>query len=283
MKLIYATCLAFISLSVASCKKDGSDNSTIAASTKIDVKYGTDARHQLDYYLPANRSNSNTKVMILIHGGMWSQGSKEDLTPYVEALRKQHPDYAFFNLNYRLASLSGNIFPTQETDIKSAVDFIYNNRSEYGVSDKFVLLGVSAGAHLALLQGNKHPSHIKAIINFFGPSDMADLYNNPPSQYVQPEQVAALLGGTPASNSNAYFQSSPINFISPQSPPTISFHGGEDPLVDHKQQTALHQKLDEYDIINEYVFYPNEGHGWAGATLVDSFKKVQIFIDQTVK
>lgn len=273
----------FISLSVVSCKKDNSGDSGIAASTKVDVKYGTDSRQQLDYYLPANRSTANTKVMILIHGGMWSIGSKEDLIPYVETLRKQHPDYAFFNLNYRLASLAGNIFPTQETDIKAAVDFIYNKRSEYGISDKFVLLGVSAGGHLALLQGNKHPAQIKAIVNFFGPSDMADLYNNPPSSFVDPAQIAALVGGTPASNSNLYFQSSPINFITGQSPPTISFHGGKDPLVNSKQQTALHARLDVNNVENEFVFYPNEGHGWMGPQLLDSFDKMGLFINQHVK
>lgn len=279
--MIYAACLAFISLSAISCKKDNQTN--FAASTKIDVKYGSDARHQLDYYLPENRSTSNTKVIILIHGGMWTLGSKSDLSLYVDTLKKRFPGYALFNLNYRLASLSGNIFPAQENDIKMAVDFIYNKRSEYNISDKFVLLGVSAGAHLALLQGYKHPENVKAIVNFFGPSDMADLYNNPQSAYVKRSDIAALLGGTPSSAADNYFQSSPVNFIDADSPPTISFQGGLDPLVNPQQQVTLHAKLDAVNVTNRYVFYPNEAHGWEGLTLSDSFNKLETFVKQNVE
>ena len=38
----------------------------------------------------------------------------------------------------------------------------------------FILLGISAGAHLALLQGYKHTDVVKpkGIVSFFGPADL---------------------------------------------------------------------------------------------------------------
>ncbi|MBK7289650.1 MAG: alpha/beta hydrolase fold domain-containing protein [Chitinophagaceae bacterium] len=72
-------------------------------------------------------------------------------------------------MNYRLGALpANNPFPTQELDIKTAVDFIYNNRADYLISDKYVLMGASAGGHLSLLHAYKYtnPVKIKAVVDF---------------------------------------------------------------------------------------------------------------------
>ena len=110
----------------------------------------------------------------------WNSGDKSDFNPYVDSLKKREPSYAIFNVNYRLAN-TPDLFPAQEQDIKAAIEFIYNKRTEYHISDKFVLIGASAGAHLALLQGYKYsfPVKPKAIIDFFGPTDLIEMYNNP--------------------------------------------------------------------------------------------------------
>lgn len=284
MKTTYLPGLILAMLTIISCKEKTEAEINLQASSKTDVAYGGDPLQTMDYYLPADRSEENTKVMVLIHGGAWAAGDKADFTAYMDTLKRRFPDYALFNINYRLASTTANVFPTQETDVKAALDFIYANRSEYNISDQFVLLGASAGGHLALLQGYKYTSPVKpkAIINFFGPSDMSDMYKNPPKN-VNPMLIALLVGGTPASNANAYVQSSPINFITAQSPPTLTLQGALDPLVKASQQTALHTKLGSHGVANEYVVYPNEAHGWFGARLSSSFDKIQAFLNVHVK
>lgn len=279
MKLLI---LAFALLSsgvFVSCTKENNPESNTATSYK-DVSYGADARQRMDIYLPANRSATSTKTIVMIHGGGWSEGDKADFNPYVDTFKRRFPSYAIVNVNYRLAVASANLFPTQENDIKSAIDLYISKRIEYGVSDQLVLLGASAGAHLALLQGYKNSSgsKVKAIINFFGPADMVDMYNNPASLFVPPSAVAAVVGATPATNPNLYFQSSPINYITSSSAPTITLQGGLDPLVRPAQQVALKNKLTAAGVINEYVFYPTEFHGWTGNNLVDSFDKIQAFL-----
>ncbi|HEY5969774.1 MAG TPA: alpha/beta hydrolase [Chitinophagaceae bacterium] len=273
--------LTLFILVFSSCKKDEAPDEDMSV-TMLNVSYGSNAQQKMDVYLPATRSTTTTKVIIMIHGGGWNTGDKADFNEYVDSLKKREPSYAIFNLNYRLANTS-ELFPAQELDIKTAVEFIYNKRQEYKISDKFVLVGASAGAHLALLQGYKYSTPVKpkAIIDFFGPTDLIDMYNNPPNPLVQP-LLLAVTGVTPTANT-LYMQSSPINFISSQSPPTMIFHGGVDIVVSPSQSASLDTKLFISGVTHQYVFYPAEGHGWVGANLIDSFNKIQAFLAANVQ
>ena len=273
--------LILFSLVFSSCNKDDSPEQDMSV-TMLNVSYGTNSQQKMDVYLPATRSTTDTKVMIMIHGGAWNSGDKADFNEYVDSLKKREPTYAIFNINYRLANIS-DLFPAQELDIKAAFEFIYTKRQEYKISDKFVLVGGSAGAHLALLQGYKYSTPVKpkAIIDFFGPTDLIDMYNNPPNALVQPLLVA-VTGVTPTANT-LYTQSSPINFISSQSPPTMILHGGTDIVVAPSQSVLLDTRLQTAGIIHQYFFYPTEGHGWVGANLSDSFNKIQAFLAANVQ
>ncbi len=279
----------FISIFCA-CKKTetGSGGTAPEAQTILNVAYGSDTKQAMDIYLPANRSATTTKAMILIHGGAWAGGDKADFTSIgvIDTIKKRFPDYAIFNINYRLAALPAtNTFPTQETDTKAAVDFIYSNRNTYLISNKFVLLGTSAGGHLALLEAYKYhsPVNIKAVVDFYGPTDMTDMYNNPGSYPAI--AVAALLNGTPSTNPTLYPQSSPLFFANSSSCPTIILQGGLDPLVNPiTQSLALKNKLTAALVINQYVYYPLGGHAdWDAATNTDAFNKVQVFLTANVQ
>jgi acetyl esterase/lipase len=275
--------LALITLGLVACQTDPGAV-TINESTQMNVAYGTDPAQKMDVYLPANRNQANTKVIILIHGGAWATGDKSDFNVYVDTLKKRLPGYAIFNINYRLATGTANFFPAQENDVKAAVEFIFNKRAEYLLSDKFVLLGASAGGHLALLQAYKYSSPVKfkAVVSFFGPTDITELYNHPASAAVPPSAIASIVGATPTVNPTLYQQSSPITFVDANSPPTILLHGGLDPLVAVSQSTTLRDKLLLNGVTNQYVFYPTEGHEWFGANLTDSFNKLQAFLAANV-
>jgi acetyl esterase/lipase len=261
-----------------SCNKDDEGGDDNGAVTMTNVSYGASSQQAMDVHLPAGRSSASTKVMIMIHGGAWNAGDKADFNAYVDSMKAREPSYAIFNINYRLAS-PPNLFPAQEQDIKAAVEFIFNNRDEYRISDKFVLVGASAGGHLALLQGYKHTSPVKpkAIIDFFGPVDLIDMYNNPPNPFV-PGLLTSVTGGTPTSSNTIYTQSSPINFVTAQSAPTMILHGGIDFVVSPSQSALLNSTLTTLNVPHQYVFYPTEGHGWVGANLTDSFNKIQAFL-----
>lgn len=266
---------------IVSCKKTDTTNASVSLQTDImNVAYGSDPLQNMDIYLPPNRSTTDTKVLVMIHGGGWSGGDKADFNSFIDTVKQRLPNYAIFNLNYRLAGNANNFFPTQENDIKSAVEFIYSKRADYFISDKFALLGASAGAHLALLQGYKYtsPVRVKAIIDFFGPTDMTAMYNSP----AMPGGDLAILnvmGTTPSLDSVLYATSSPINFVTPTAAPTLIMHGGVDNIVSISQSDSLFARLDSANVISSYVIYPTQSHGWTGPDLYDSFNRLQSFLN----
>lgn len=278
----YFLCLCAAMILVC-CKKEhtGGNSNTVAAASYSNVAYGSDALQKMDVYLPAGRSKDSTKVMVLIHGGAWASGDKADFAPFIDSLKRRLPDYAIFNINYRLSALGTNVFPTQEMDTRAAVEFIFNKRIEYLISDNFSMLGASAGGHLALLQAYKYsvPVKTKVVVDFFGPTNLTDLYNNPGA--VPQSTIEAILGATPASNPALYFQSSPINYATNSAAcPTIILQGGADPLVNAASQSfALKSKLEVEGVPVQYVEYAGAGHGdWSPGIYSDAFNRIQAFI-----
>lgn len=287
MKNVFPLYFISFALFFFSCRKTsepGTGTQSIAAKTMMNVFYGSDPLQNMDVYLPANRSTSSTKVLVMIHGGAWESGDKTELNGYVDTMKKRLPDYAIFNINYRLSINGVNTFPTQENDTKAALQYIINNAGNYIISKKVVLLGASAGGHLALLQGYKYNTPVvpKAIISFFGPTDMTAMYNDPANP-LMPLLLALVIGKIPIQDPTLYANSSPINFVSSSSPPTILLHGGQDPLVKPSQAVTLQAKLQAAGVVNQYVFYPGDGHGWVGPDLSDSFDKIQAFLTANVQ
>jgi len=80
-----------------------------------------------------------------------------------------------------------------------------------------------------------------------------------------------------------YASSSPSEHITANSPPTIALQGGADPLVPPSQTSQLIAALDAAGVANQLVYYPGEGHGWTGANMVDSFRKIVTFISDHTK
>ncbi len=268
-----------------SCDKDDKPDPVpvVQEQTLLNLSYGTDPAHKMDLYLPQGRTDT-TKLIIMVHGGAWTAGDKADFNTYVPVIKQRLPGYAIANINYRLATPLGNHFPTQENDMKAAVDFLVQKSSEYKISQKFVLLGASAGAHMALLQAYKQASpDIKAVIDFFGPSDMTEMYNSAPAGSFTQTALQILLQGTPTSNPTRYNTSSPINYVSAQSPPTLMLHGSTDDLVPVSQSEALRTKLLTQGVVNELVIYPNVGHEiWPAVVMTDAFTRIQNFIQANV-
>src|SRR5688500_6627118 len=102
-------------------------NTALPATTTLNIAYGKDSLQKLDVYLPANRSMDSTKVIVLIHGGGWAGGDKAEFAGAIPILQQKLPQYAILNINYRLASQLTNHFPTQENDVKAALEFIVDH------------------------------------------------------------------------------------------------------------------------------------------------------------
>jgi acetyl esterase/lipase len=282
MKTALIYCMALIVLNT-SCKKNETNNVSQWQEIK-NVSYGTDALQNMDVYLPAARSSTSTKALILIHGGAWVGGDKTDMDSAVTSLKSLLPDYAIFNINYRLAALpSTNLWPTQLNDVNSAVDFIVSKSAEYNFnSSKMAIGGASAGAHLALLKAYKQNSaNLKAVVDMFGPTDMKDLYIK--NTNYQP-LLTIFMGGTPTTNPAAYSNASPLFAVNTNTVPTILLHGTADIVVPISESDSLSNRLTAAGITNQFEKYQFEGHGfWSAANSADAYSKIAAFIKLNVK
>lgn len=111
-RLLLTLVISYIGLQWTACAKKDDPAPNRAASIFTEVKYGNDPAQKMDIYLPAGRDSVSTPLLILIHGGAWISGDKSDFSPYMDSIRKILPNYAFANLNYRLATVETNPFPT---------------------------------------------------------------------------------------------------------------------------------------------------------------------------
>lgn len=269
---------------LVSCTKNNDvaeNNIPLPAATILDTAYGTDPLQEMDIYLPAGR-DEHTLTIVLIHGGGWSDGDKTELTPSVAGVQALFPGYAIVNINYRLAKNGvTNVFPAQEEDVKKAVETIIASAENFHISHDLILAGFSAGGHLALLHGYKNDpgKNVKAIVDFFGPTDLTALSD---MGSVQALILFNATGKTYDQDAELFIRSSPIDFVTKNSPPTIILQGGADELVPASQSAELDSKLEENNVAHELVLYPGEGHGWSGTTLADSFEKIKKFIDANV-
>ena len=274
-----------------SCKK--SDNTTAPSSTnasvvlnETNVTYGTETNQNFDIYLPANRTDTATKLVVLIHGGAWSAGDKSDFTSQIPIIQAGLQNFAFININYRLAAATGtNLWPTQQSDVNAAFDYIISKANYYHYNaNKIVVLGTSAGAHLAMQKAYRfnNDNRIKAVINYYGPTDMTELYNFQTG--FQQQLFELFMGGTPTTNSTAYANASPLNFVTSNSPATIIFHGTADAVVPISQSRKLDSALLNNNVVHQYIKYVGEPHGFVQqANINDSYTKAITFTLTNVK
>lgn len=272
--------LIFVQIVFTSCQSDTvpepiSNNNEVAQAMQ-NLSYGTDSKQVFDLYLPANRSETKTKTLILVHGGGWIEGDKSDMTYLIPIIQQNLPEYAIANINYRLASTGNYAFPMQINDLNTVFTKLKNEN--YGISDDFGFIGISAGGHLSLLYSytNNPNNNIKMVASIVGPTNFTDVnYTNNPiwiSTYFQ------LTGVKYSDNLSYYEQLSPLYRATAASPPTILFYGNADDLIPITQGTSLRDKLNQLGVYNEFNLY-NGGHGtWSNADLFDSQIKLINFI-----
>lgn len=236
---------------------NNTEESTLPAQDIMNVAYGNDSEQIMDVYLPAGR-NSATKVFILVHGGGWSSGSKSDFNYVIPILKSAFPGHAIVNIDYRLATANSPAFPKQVEDIEKVIQFLKS--SDYNLSENYAFIGASAGAHLAMLYSYQYHTgnNIKAVCNIVGPADFTDPYYTTHPYY---NFAALYLLGNIAGQPEAVIAVSPAQHVTAESPATIMFYGGQDPLVPVSQATRLKAKLDQSGVYNEYYLYENGGHG----------------------
>lgn len=249
----------------------------------LDVSYGDAEGKQnlLDAFYPDNH-NSNTKLIVYIHGGSWSRGDKREFPKQLIEELVGNRGYMVVSINYRLVKDGQNLFPAQIEDVKKALEFLSSKAKRYGFNgNEFALMGGSAGAHLAMLYAYKHDTkkQVKTVVNLWGPTDLTDKSIRPDGS--DADNTVIRLLGTPDHKAQICVDASPLVHLTKEtSVPTISFHGVEDPLVNVSQAENLHKKLQSLGTLSQLELYPKEKHGMSASAAVDVFSKMVAWLEK---
>lgn len=218
-----------------------------------------------DLYLAPNESKP-TPILINIHGGGWKSGSKDTqggFSPFFKA------GFAVANMEYRMSGQAKA--PAAIEDTRCMLVYLIQNAKKLNIDpNKIIIMGGSAGGHLALMGGLLANDHrfdtnclgtenikVAAIIDKYGIMDVWDWTYGPEHKSSSP----AFWLGDNAKNEAFIKSVSPISYVTKNSPPIFIVHGDADPTVPYQQSVNLYKKLQELGVKSEFMTVPGGLHG----------------------
>ncbi|AFZ24644.1 esterase/lipase [Cylindrospermum stagnale PCC 7417] len=182
-------------------------------------------------------------ALVVIYGGAWQFGNPQSNSAFNQYIASR--GYTVFAIDYRHAPKYQ--FPAQLDDVRTALNFIRKHAAEYEAdAEQMVLLGRSAGAHLAMLAAYEPDAPpIRAVVSYYGPVNLTEGYKSPPNP--DPINTRAVLktfiGGSPEEFPKQYEIASPINYVTRPLPPTLLIYGSRDHLVEARFGRQMYERL----------------------------------------
>lgn len=214
-----------------------------------DLAYGSARRQHVDIYAPHNAQH--LPVVIFWHGGTWKSGNKKNYRFVGAALAAR--GFVAVVADYRLYPAVH--FPAFCEDAAHALAWVEAHIGEYGGDPhRIVLMGHSAGAHLAAFVAYNHAfdraagADPGAIVGFVGLS----------GPYALVPDTRELRAMFPAPYTESDWQ--PVDFVDASSPPTLLLQGKEDREVSPAESLQLRAALEGNHVRVELHLYPHGRH-----------------------
>ena len=124
---------------------------TAVATTKQTLPYGSSSDQTYDVW-PAQGESGPAPLVMFVHGGGWTSGSKDSASgPYTSGYYPSE-GYAYASINYRLVPTV--TVEDEAADVVAALKSLLDHADELGIDPRrVVIMGHSAGAHLVALVG----------------------------------------------------------------------------------------------------------------------------------
>jgi acetyl esterase/lipase len=234
---------------------------------QANIRYDHYAETVLDILQPSAPSLADRPGVIVIHGGGWVQGEKEDmLEDYCLPFIRHGMVVA--NVEYRLARSAPA--PAAVSDVLKAAQWFQDHAAEYRVDrGRSVVAGSSAGGHLALMTAMTSPIKIAAVIDFFGIADVAD-------QLAGPHQQPYAVAWVPEQPNRMELarRVSPVTYVRKGLPPILALHGDADPIVPYQQSATLVNALKNAGDDAELITVPGGSHGFTAAQMEQLWPRI---------
>jgi acetyl esterase/lipase len=226
-----------------------------AVEVTRDVRYGPHGRRGLlDVYRRRGTDVHDAPVLLQVHGGAWTVGSKQvQGVPLMRQMAAR--GWVCVAINYRLAPRDP--FPAQLIDVKRAIAWVREHGPSFGADPRFVAItGGSAGGHLAALAAltPDDPAYqpgfedadttLQAAAPHYGVYDLAGASGSRKARQMRDTFLArAVLRKDPLRDLAEFERASPLLRVGPDAPPFLVVHGHHDTLVEVAQARQFVQAL----------------------------------------
>ena len=259
-------------------------------SLEADIEYSNvGGRMQMDVVRP-RAGKGPFPAVVCIHGGGFRAGTRQRYRPIAYYLA-QH-GYVAAVVSYRLSPMAQ--FPAPVEDVKAAVRFLRVNARRFHIDPQRIgAVGGSAGGHLALMLGltggvrafegsgpnQNASSRVRAVVNFYGPTDLTASYE--PGKSVDAAEVLPMfLGGDLQHNRAEHVRASPLNWVSPDDAPTLTVHGTKDTYVAYDHGVWLTERLGAAGVPTRLETIEGAGHGFKDADLERAYTAMAEWFDE---
>jgi acetyl esterase/lipase len=226
-------------------------------------------------FSPASQVPAPT--IVCVHGGGWRLGDRNFyryLGPYLAGL-----GYAVLAIDYRLASDGRNQHPAALDDVRAALDYVRAEGPGLGLdASRIVVMGDSAGGHLACLAALTDPIGLSAFVGIYGVYDLAAQWTYDVGARPSDNITETLLGVSLLDDPRPYFEASPISHVTrrPQAPGVFLAWGIHDDVVDPHQSERFRDALKAASFRVRTMTVP-AGHYWITEPLDEPTSNAHLF------
>ena len=226
------------------------------------------ARRAIDIALPGELAHKT--ALFYIHGGGWSAGEREAFHTHLQYFAMK--GYACATAGYRLAPTVQ--LADQMGDIVVGYRLFVNYlRDQYGNEiERIIVLGSSAGAHLASLLAMTKPDewviepdlrrnwqYPAACVSINGPGTLEEWKDMNEEIKVSIEQV---IGARYGENEQLFRQASPLARVHPDVPDFLFLIVGKEEYFPHSYIYELEKEIKQHGSYAETVLFPEAEHGF---------------------
>lgn len=215
------------------------------------LAYGAGQRHGIDVYAPEGAAGA--PVVVFLYGGSWESGDRGMYRFLGASLASA--GVVCMVPDYRVWPEVG--FPGFVQDAAQAMAWARRNAAAHGgAADRVVLMGHSAGAHIATLlgldgdylaaEGLRPADALRGVVGLAGPYDFLPLRSRTLQAIFGPEST------WPASQ--------PVNHVERGAPPMLLVTGDADSTVLPRNTESLAARLRAADNPVRTLTYPGIGH-----------------------